>query len=481
MEDKHINLKCATVLHYFEEISKIPRASGNEKQISDFLVDFAQKNNFWVKQDEANNVVIKVPASKGYENSPIIIIQGHMDMVCEMEKGCEHNFAKDGIKLIYDGDFLTADRTTLGGDDGIAVAMAMALAVDKDIFHPALELVITTDEEVGMCGANALDTSILEGKILLNIDSEDEGIFTAGCAGGVKTTSIIPLKKVGNIYDKSYKIEISGLKGGHSGIDIDKNRANANKIMGVILNNIRKDISLSSINGGAKDNAIPRYAEAVISFNSINYEEIAKKAEEIFNSIICEYKETDSSIKIELLETRKVEKVFDEKSKNNIIDFIFEVFNGINTMSKELPDLPESSNNVGVVKTNDGDVEFICAVRSSAIDKKEEIKNKIISLSEKCGGKTIEKGEYPAWEYKESSFIRELCINVYEDIYGKKPKIDIIHAGLECGLFSSKIKDADMISFGPDIIDIHTPDERLSISSTERVWGFLIELLKRIK
>ena len=480
MDSVHSKLECAKVLYYFEKISEIPRGSGNEKSVSDYLVDFAEKNGFWVKQDNAFNVIIKVPASKGKENFPPVIIQGHMDMVCEKEKDSEHDFSKDGIKLIYDSDVLTADGTTLGGDDGIAVAMAMSLAVDENAVHPPLEIVITTDEEVGMCGANALDTSVLKGRILLNIDSEEEGVFTTACAGGLKPSIFIPFEKIKNTFERSYSIDISGLKGGHSGIDIDKGRANANKLMGEILKGISEYVFVSEISGGAKDNAIPRYAHAVVSFEAVHYDNMIGKINEIVSDIKKRFSKTDPNIKILISETEKRNIYFDKESTENMIDFICRMPCGVITMSEQIEGLPESSNNLGIITTEENSVKFVCALRSSDSEKKTEIKNTIKELAEKANGKFEAYGDYPAWEYNENSYIRELCLKVYKELYDKDAKADIVHAGLECGIFASKVPDMDMISFGPNLYDIHTPNERLIISSANRMWVFLLKLLEKI-
>ncbi len=477
------NLKCSDVLHYFEEISKIPRGSGNEKQISDYIVSFAKEKNLWVHQDEALNVVIKKPATKGFENSPTVIIQGHMDMVCEKNKNIVHDFLNDPIELIYDGDFIKANGTTLGSDDGIAVAMSLAILASNNIPHPPLEVVLTTDEEVGMCGASALDASLLSGKILLNIDSEKEGIFTGGCAGGMKTHTHLPIK-----YEKqnpalvSYAIMINGLKGGHSGIDIDKGRANANVLMARLLNFLTDnfDISLNYISGGIKDNAIPREAEAVISFDNSLLNNIKSKIVEINELFKNEFKNTDSAIKINFNETEKQELCFSTDTAQKAIILSLNLPNGIQTMSFDIEGLVESSNNLGSVKTNDNEITFICAVRSAVASKKYFIFNKIKTLSEAVGATVTYVGEYPAWEYNNNSKIRKLCIKTYEELFNKKAEEEIVHAGLECGIFANKNPELDMISFGPNLYDIHTPNEKASISSIERCWIFLTEIMKKI-
>lgn len=472
-------MKCDKVLYFFEKINEIPRGSGNEKAISDYLVKFAKERGLWVHQDKANNVIIKKKASKGYENHSAVVIQGHMDMVCEKDPDVIHNFEKDPIKVIYEGDYIHADGTTLGADDGIAVAMAMALLDDENAVHPPLEVVITTDEEVGMLGAANLDATLIEGRRLLNIDSEEEGIFTVGCAGGVKTESEIPVEFVKPCYDKFARIVVTNLEGGHSGIDINKERANANKIMARVLDRIMsgEKAQICSIKGGAKDNAIPRYGEAVVCCGDIGSLEATVNI--IKEEIRAEYALTESNIEISTEEVEICDNVFSENSAKKVLTAILLMPNGVQSMNLEL-NMPESSNNIGVVKMNGNSVSLICAVRSSVITKKAYIKSQIERLTEICGGITKSHGDYPAWEYRAESPLRDLFTEVYRECYKSEPKVETVHAGLECGLIAEKIPDMDMISFGPDLFDIHTPKERASISSIERVWDFLCKALGRM-
>lgn len=472
-------MNCDKVLYFFEKINEIPRGSGNEKAVSDYIVKFAEERNLWVHQDKANNVVIKKQGSTGYENHKPVVIQGHIDMVCEKNNDVVHDFLKDPIKVIYEGDFIHADGTTLGADDGIAVAMAMAVLDDANAVHPPLEVVLTTDEEVGMLGAASLDASVIKGRTLLNIDSEEEGVFTVGCAGGVKTESIIPVNFVEPKYNDFMRIEVTGLKGGHSGIDIDKERANANKLMGRVIEKLvrTENVEICSLNGGAKDNAIPRYAEVVICCKDC---ESVKATVNIFaEEIKTEFSVNDSNIEIKAESIERVDKVFDLKSTENVISAINIMPNGIQSNNIQL-NMPESSNNLGVVKMNENSVSLICAVRSSSITRKAYIKSQIELLTKLCGGTTKSHGDYPAWEYNAESPLRDLFIDVYKECYNDEPKVETVHAGLECGLIAEKIPDMDMISFGPDLLDIHTPKERASISSIERVWNFLCNVLERL-
>lgn len=478
------NLDCASVIHFFEEISKIPRGSGNEKQVSDYLVKFAEKRGLFVIQDKELNVIIKKSGTFGYENSLPIIIQGHMDMVCEKNKDKIHDFEKDPIELIFDGDFLKANGTTLGADNGIAVAMSLAILDSEKIEHPPIEAVFTTNEEVGMDGAQALESSLFQGKTLINIDSEDEGIFTTGCAGGMRTTSFFPIENeiVPDNYS-SYLFIVGGLRGGHSGIDITAGRANSNVLLFRVLNDLRKDfdIKISSLNGGAKDNAIPREAEAIISFDKNKLSEIEQcifQQQEVFRN---EYRNTDTNILLKIEENDKYNKCLSEQYLKRIISAGLLFPNGVQTMSTDIEGLPESSNNLGVIETNEKDVIFTCALRSSVVSRKYYMLEQIKLITELSGGNITSRGDYPAWEYNPDSHIRKVFIDVYKEMYGEEPVINTIHAGLECGLFAKIIKNADMISFGPNIYDVHTPDEKISISSVERTWKYFLNVLTKLK
>lgn len=477
------NLEPKKVFYYFEQISKIPRGSGNEKQVSDYLVNFAKEHNLEYIQDDTLNVVIKKNASKGYENAPSIIIQGHMDMVCEKNGDKIHDFEKDPITLLIDGDYIKADNTTLGADNGIAVAYNLALLDDDNIEHPSIEAVFTSDEEVGMNGAYALDTAKLNSKILINIDSEEEGKLLTSCAGGAKATMNIPIKFEAAPKAKvAYTIKIKDLKGGHSGSDIDKQRANAIKLIARVLNNLKGiDLNLVNISGGAKDNAIPREAEATILINEQSkhsLEDILNKLEQIFKN---EFKVSDPYISIILQKAQMPNTVFDLNSAKKVIDTLLLIPNGILAMSLDIKGLVESSNNIGVLKTLDNKVSLSCAIRSSVSTRKEEIKNQIQCLADLVEADLIVKGEYPAWEFDPNSKIRQIFIKVYKDMYNKEAQIEAIHAGLECGLFAKKMQGVDMISFGPDMENVHTPDEKLSISSVARTWDYLKAVLKELK
>ena len=479
------NITAERVFKHFEEINKIPRGSGNEKEISDYLLAFGKKLGLESIQDKALNIIIKKPASKGYENAPTVIIQGHMDMVCEKNKETGHDFTKDPIKIIVKDDFIYADGTTLGGDDGIAVAYAMAILEDSTIDHPALEVLITTDEEAGMTGAIALEPENITGKIVLNIDSEEEGKLLVSCAGGIRTKSTLPIEWIKEKKDTiNYEVMVKGLKGGHSGAEIHLGRGNSNKIIGRVLRELSKEVNfnLVSLNGGSKNNAIPREAEALISVKSEDENKLIDIIKKLESDIKKEFSVKDPGLAIEARKVEeKFEKVFSDESTVKTINLLYIYPNGINTVSSEIDGLTESSTNVGVVITNENDIEFDSAVRSSVFSLREEIVERIKCVTELFGGTVTANAGYPEWEYKEDSKVREICKDVYKKMYGKDAEIVAIHAGVECGLFKEKLGDLDMISFGPDIFDAHTPNEHMSIPSVKRVWEYLLEVLKVIK
>jgi dipeptidase D len=473
------------IFYYFNAISKIPRGSGNEKQVSDYLLNFGKKLGLESIQDNALNIIIKKPATKGYEKAPTVIIQGHMDMVCEKNSDTVHDFTKDPIKLIVDGDYIYAKNTTLGGDDGIAVAYAMAILENDKIEHPPIEVLITTDEETGMTGANAVQREHLSGKIVLNLDSEEEGKLWVSCAGVIRTQSILPIDWINKKENtKEIILEIKGLKGGHSGAEIHLGRGNANKLMGRLLREISKEVkfNLVSLNGGAKDNAIPREAVAVISIDASKEKQLIEIKERIFENLKKEFSKKDSELNLIItVSQERVEKVFSDETTSKVIRLSYLYPNGINTMSSDVEGLVESSTNLGVITTNEHSVEYHSAVRSSVSTLKEEIVERNKCLTEVLGGTFTVNAGYPEWPYKSDSRVREICKEVYARMYGKDAEVVAIHAGLECGILKEKLGDLDMVSFGPDIIDIHTPNEHLSISSASRCFEYLLEVLKEIK
>ena len=481
MENVLKDLNPQLVFKYFEEISQIPRGSGNEKAISDYLKSFGEKLGFETIQDEALNIIIKKPATKGYENCPGVILQGHMDMVCEKNKDTDHDFEKDPLKLRIIDDNIYATGTTLGADNGIAVAMGMAVLASNDLEHPPIEVLVTTDEEAGMSGAMALDGSLLKGQYIINLDSEEEGFLLVSCAGGVTATSSLKAEYTSVDSNKqALLIDIKGLFGGHSGIDIIKQRANSNILMGRLLNLLSVKFDLAKIEGGSKNNAIPRECEAIIL---VDKNDIAKAKEDINNIAQIfqkEFSTSDPGIIIKCNETT-VGKALTCESTNNVVKLLNLIPNGIQTMSMDIEGLVESSTNLGVVRTTDNEITFECAVRSSVSTLKNDITNKMELLANTLNGSLTLESDYPAWEYSKGSKLEEICVETYEKLTGKKPTIMAIHAGLECGLLLDKMPHAQAISLGPDMANVHTPEEHLSISSTQNTWNYLVAILKSMK
>jgi len=460
------------VFDYFKEIAKIPHGSGNTKQISDYLADFAKKRNLEHYQDEVNNIIIIKEAGKGYENAPAVIIQGHMDMVCAKDPDCTKDMTKEGIDVDTDGEFLFAKGTTLGGDNGIAVAYALALLDDNENQYPRIEAVITVDEEIGLLGASHIDLSMLKGKIMLNIDSEAEGIFTAGCAGGLREDCYFDIKRE-NIEKDTYKITLKGLKGGHSGIDINKNRANANKVMGEILSSLN-DINIVSVSGGSADNVIPSQCEAIIKAESVDTTNVEKALKE-------QYKDTEPDLTIITEKINHKGMAMNEQSTKMFIELLNILPNGVQAMHTDIDGLVKTSLNMGIVNTDEDKFHIAFSIRSSSDKDKYALADKVKELAEVNDGTAEIRGDYCGWDYKKDSKLRELMCDVFKKQYGKEPVIDIIHAGLECGIISSKIDGLDCISFGPNLHDIYTPKEKLDIKSAERVWNFVKAVLKEIK
>ena len=474
------NLKPKLVFKYFEEISQIPRGSGNEKEISDFLRKFGEDLGLETIQDEFLNIIIRKPATKGYENAPVVMLQGHMDMVCEKNKETEHDFTKDPIKLRIEDGMIYATGTTLGADNGVAVAMGMAVMADNTIEHPEIEFLVTVDEEAGMSGAMNLDGSLLKAKYILNLDSEEEGFILVSCAGGATAISTLNTEYVDLSSDKEVlQIDIKGLLGGHSGMDIIKQRGNSNKLLGRLLNLLTVDYDLASVHGGSKNNAIPREAECLIAVNKNDIEEAKKQISKIEETFKHEFRTSDPGLKIEVSKGN-CDKVFTTNLKNKLIKMYNLMPNGIQTMSMDIDGLVESSTNLGVVKETNSTIWFESAVRSSVSTLKDDILSRMNLLTSSLNGEFEVKSDYPAWEYAKESELEKIAIDAYENLTGKKPTIMALHAGLECGLLLDKMNNAEAISIGPDMFDVHTPNEHLDIQSTENTWNYLLAILKSI-
>lgn len=477
------NLKPEKVFYYFEEITKIPHGSYNTKEISDYLVNFAKEHGLDYVQDASNNVVIRKPAAPGYENAPVTIIQGHCDMVCVKTADSDHDFTKDPLQLAVDGDFIYAKDTSLGGDDGIAIAYALAILDSDDIPHPALEVVITTDEEVGLIGAGTLDKSILKGTYMLNLDSEDEGSLLVGCAGGMSAVSTIPVdyRLTSGVM---VTLSLEGLLGGHSGVEINKNRGNANILMGRFLYELaeKTDYQLIDLNGGQQDNVIPKACAAHIVVDESEVAAVVEAAALYQKNLRGEYSGSDENMVMSVEANEKGEyDALIPSSKAKIIFYLMNVANGVQKMSGQIEGLVESSTNLGILRVEDGYMYAKSSTRSSVATAKRAIGDKICFLTEFLGGDYTEEGAYPGWEYNPDSKLHPLMVDVYEKMYGEKPVVEVIHAGLECGLFFECMPGLDCVSFGPDMESIHSVNEKLSISSVARTWEYLLAVLKEIK
>lgn len=477
--NKLADLQPACVFGYFEEICAIPHGSRNTKMISDYLVSFAQDHGLKYIQDDANNVILFVEGTCGMEKHAPVILQGHMDMVCEKDADCALDMTKDGLNVDHDDTVVFAKGTTLGADNGIAVAIILALAADPNIPHPPLELVLTADEEIGLLGANAIDLSVLKGRRLINLDSEGEGVFTVSCAGGCRTSISVPVERRA-VYGPCVRLVVDGLRGGHSGTEIDKKYANANKVMGEFLNRIQKimPLCLTSLAGGSKDNAIPHSCQAMLVAMGIHLERINTIAQELQNEIREKYDEPDASVQAYDVDALGGNALSTE-STSKIISLLCSHPNGIQSMSQDIPGLVQTSLNMGVIKLGER-FTVSCSVRSSVNAEKEELLAQLKKLSELFEGTYSQSGEYPAWEFRKESSLRETMIRVYTRLFGQAPQVVALHAGLECGLFSKKLPDLDCVSIGPQMHDVHTTRERVEIASVERTWKFILAVLQEL-
>ena len=466
------NLEPKSVLRFFEELCAIPHGSGNTAAASDWAVDFAKTRGLRYRRDEAGNVVIWKDASPGYEDHPAVMLQGHLDMVCVAEAGVDHDFTKDGLELVVDGDWIRARGTTLGGDDGIAVAMAMAVLDDDAIPHPPLEAVFTVDEEIGLLGATALDCSDLKSKYLLNIDSEAEGILTVGCAGGARCDLHIPLPAEAASGDV-FTLSVSGLPGGHSGAEIHKNIPNANRVLARCLTSL-PGVRLISLHGGEQDNAIPGQAEARVLLPAGGAD--SGLLESAFRQALAGEL---PGVSCALAQTGGGScRALSAEDSRRALELILSAPNGVQAMEPDLPGQVRTSLNLGILRLEEGALRLTWSVRSSAAAEKEALVEKLKALS--AAGSFTRRGDYPAWEYRKNSPLRDTMVAVFKEQYGREPKVETIHAGLECGILSAKMPELDAVSFGPDLADIHTPRERASLSSLRRTWAYLVAVLARL-
>ena len=462
------HLEPGNVFRFFEELSRIPRESGHTDAVSAWVEDFARARGLRCRRDELGNVVIWKDASPGYEGHPAVILQGHTDMVCVQAPGTDHDFEKDPLTLVLDGDWLRAENTTLGGDDGAAVAMMLALLDDDAIPHPPIEAVFTVDEEIGLLGAAGLDCSDLEGRMLIPLDSEDEGVLTVGCAGGARCdlTLSLPLQPASG---KLCTLELTGLPGGHSGAEIHKNIPNANRVLAQCLQAL-PDARLVSLYGGEQDNAIPDRARAVFVLPEDQTENAPEKFHELKSGAVCSFTWASHAPADALSpeDTRKA------------VGLILSAPNGVQAMEPDLPGQVRTSLNLGILRLEDGRLRLTWSVRSSTGAEKEKLIEALKALADGCGGTFSRRGDYPAWEYRPASRLRDVMVRVCRERTGKEPVVETIHAGLECGLLAQKLPGLDAVSIGPDMRDIHSPRERLSIPSVRRTWEYLLAVLAQL-
>ena len=476
---KLAGLEPASVFAYFEKICSIPHGSRNTKAISDYLVSFAVEQGIRYEQDDLNNVVMYQEGTCGYEDHPPVILQGHMDMVCEQDATSIINMETEGLDIDHDDAWVFAHGTTLGGDNGIAVAYMLALLADKTIPHPPLEIIITVDEEIGMEGAAGVDLSRFKSRTMINLDSEDEGIFTVSCAGGARSEIRMPVQRR-VVYGPCVKLTVEGLRGGHSGVEIHKNLANANKVMGEFLGRIQKlmPLCITKLSGGAKDNAIPRSCEATLIPLGMHIERINDIASALQEEIRTQFDEPDAIVRGDDVDALGGNALTTECSAK-VIALLNAAPNAVQAMSPDIPGLVQTSLNLGILSL-DEELSLTFAVRSSVNQEKRDLLQRLQDLAKFYEGSCTEMGDYPAWEYKKDSTLRQTMVSTFTQMFSKEPQVVAIHAGLECGLLSEKLPGLDCVSIGPDMQDIHTSREKLSIASTKRTWDFLLEVLKAL-
>ncbi len=484
------------VFKNFEKLTKIPRESGNEEAVSKFIEQFGKDLGFKTIREKCHNVIISKPATSGYENAPTVILQGHLDMVCVKNEGFEFDFTKDAIPLVVDGDLIKTKGTTLGADNGIAVAMMMSILEDTNIEHPPITALFTAEEETGMGGVIGLDPSNVKGDILINIDSEEEGKLLASCAGGMRTSIVLPIERVEDKSNLCFELLIRGLKSGHSGMEINKNRANAIKLLGRVLQCLKDvpSIQIFSVSGGEKANAIAEKATAIVGINEVDIEDFNCKIEHIESIIKSEYVTSDADISVELnkISILKEQKekghneilkkgAFSKRTFSSLVDILRLVPYGVQSMSNDIDGLVETSTNAGVLRESNDKIYLDNLLRSSVKSRIDELSDRMRIIAKLTGASIEASSGYPAWQYKRESKIREIMANSWKKMYNRDIEIGAIHAGLECGFLIEKLGDIDMISMGPNLYDVHTPMESMSISSVQRVYPFLIDVLKRIK
>lgn len=478
------DLKPSLIWECFDEITKVPRPSCHEDKIRAYLLDFAEKHGIESKTDKVGNVVLKKPATKGYENAPTVVLQAHMDMVAEKNGDVEHDFLTDPIQAYVDGDWVKAKGTTLGADNGIGVAAALAVMADNSLEHGPVEALFTMNEEMGLEGAQNLGEGMIDGKILINLDSEDDGEIFIGCAGGIDTTAVFTYNRSFAPENFSYfKISVSGLLGGHSGGDIHLGRANANKVVARFIWDCSQkwDIEVSTIKGGNLRNAIPREAEAVFGVNSVHAGEISKYMERYSNDIKGEYKGVEPSMEIKVEAVDRPEYCIDSKTSLALVRALYSAPHGVISMSRDLENLVETSTNLAAVKMEGDDkIKVTTSQRSSVESRKRDIAGQVESHFQLAGAEITHSDGYPGWAPNMDSPIMQISASAYEELFGVKPAIKAIHAGLECGLFLANNPELDMVSIGPTMTGVHSPDEKLLIPTVDKFWKHLVLILEKV-
>lgn len=468
------------IISYFKELSSIPRQSGDEKAASDFLVKFARELDLWVKQDETYNVIVKKPGTEGRENEEAIILQGHLDMVYVVADGVEHIY-EDGIQVKEDEEFIYADGTSLGADNGIAISYAMMLMATKEVSHPPLEFIFTTQEEIGLIGAANLDVSELSGKRIINLDSEEEGTFCSGCAGGVRSAIHIPVVREQRENLERLNVAIKGLKGGHSGMEIHLERGNAIQLTGRILTALKEfDVKIGKVEAPGKSNAISSGASMVIYVEKERMQAVVSKLQKLEAQFQNELSASDYvEIQMEEAGEEDICEVFAVETLETLRGILMLMPQGVMNMSMAVPGLVETSINTGNMEEVDGEIILDSALRSSVETEKNYIREKVQTIADVYGVACEWSGEYPGWQYQEVSPLREKAVKAYKELFGKEPKVEAIHAGLECGYWTAKIPNADLLSMGPSMYDVHSPRERVSKQSIANVWKLIKEILSK--
>ncbi len=475
------NLEPKVLWNNFTDLNEVPRGSKKEERVIAFMADFGKNLGLETIIDPIQNVIIKKPATAGMENRKTVVLQSHLDMVHQKNEDTNFDFDTEGIKMIIDGDWVKADGTTLGADNGLGVAAIMSILASNDIPHPALEALFTIDEETGMTGAKGLQGGYLNGEILLNLDTEEDNELDIGCAGGIDVTATKDYEEIalsGNC--KGFNITVKGLRGGHSGMDIHRGFGNANKIMNRILEKTQDFISISEIKGGSLRNAIPRESFASVVCDTGNAGKFIAKAEEISHQIKKEFKEIEPNLEFTFKSKTCPSKVMDKTEQSKLINAINNAHNGVYKMSEDMADLVEASNNIAKINVNNGHIKIDCLTRSSAEDSKMDVANQLKGAFENEGYTVEFSGSYPGWQPNPDSAILGVMEDIYENIFDKKANVVACHAGLECGILGTNYPEMDMISFGPTIKGAHSPDERANIASTQKFWKYLLEILNNI-